>query len=128
MGPGGTLVLNSLVAVHLMFANLYDALMDLANGDLRRFGVDFGILPDDEMGKASDQEVERIAPVLLETINLAALIALAPSFNVSIDENPLLHSRPRRQEIHRQRGHCRPRAHCPGASQGDQCIRRCVGI
>src|SRR4051812_12406617 len=59
----------------------------LANDELniKIFGVDFGILSDAK--RPSDEEIARIAPVLLDMIPLASLVALAPSFNISIDES-----------------------------------------
>ncbi|KAK4443548.1 hypothetical protein QBC34DRAFT_477065 [Podospora aff. communis PSN243] len=84
-GAATAIIMNSFVAVHLVLSNLYRALRDLAMRDLPRFGLDFDILSKD--GSRNEEDTARIAPVLLDTINLAPLIALAPSFNISIDEN-----------------------------------------
>ncbi|KAK0641790.1 hypothetical protein B0T16DRAFT_461821 [Cercophora newfieldiana] len=86
-GAASSLIMNSFVVVHTMFSHLFNALADLANADLRNFGVDFGILSDTET-KSTDGEIARIAPVLLDMIPLASLVALAPTFNISIDQNP----------------------------------------
>jgi hypothetical protein len=57
--PAGSLVLDSLIAVHSIFLNTFAAVTDLANGDASKFGVEFGILSN-ITGRSSQEEIERM--------------------------------------------------------------------
>ncbi|KAK1758877.1 hypothetical protein QBC47DRAFT_96587 [Echria macrotheca] len=82
-GPAITVILSSLIAVHLMFHHWYRGLVDLANTNLLDLlGTDFGILSN----TSSDEDKARISPILQDMVPLGAIIAAAPSFNISVDE------------------------------------------
>jgi len=80
-GPAGSLILDSFVAVHIMFSHLHDALRDLALATLEKFGTKFGA-PAEERSRSSDEEIKKFLSIFLDMIPLAALAAIPPSFKI----------------------------------------------
>ncbi|KAK0613203.1 hypothetical protein B0T14DRAFT_498753 [Immersiella caudata] len=94
-GPAGHIIPNSIVAVHLMFYYMNNAVFGIkANGnpDLN-LGAEFGFMGE-QTHLSSEHDINKLRPVLIETVTNAALYALAPGIKLckSLPHSALLSS------------------------------------
>ncbi|KAK4442779.1 hypothetical protein QBC34DRAFT_479607 [Podospora aff. communis PSN243] len=86
-GPAGYIILNSIVATHLLFYNMGNTVWEsLVDQSLpHHFGAEFGFMQDTTF-KTSDEDINKLRPVLAETLTHAVLAAMAPSIKLSITQ------------------------------------------